>query len=370
MIEWRPVASRQDRSDPGTLVPGREFPRWMYHALSLPRMVADAQEERALGPEWSRTYIHQEYPKVKYHWNGKNVTVKNAEEEAALRGGWANAPGAFDAYKGARRASTSEHNPTKWVEEWSVPGLSSGHRSKIKAQLLRADALFERWPDPESGALEAMRQAFDGIAGVLWEAGVLTESLLRNELPEFIWDSAIAAGWWRAASETRQDIFPERIGHYWVWRDDSRDWNGLFRSETAVWEAMLLEAPPRATSAAAAAPTDRPESQASSLEAESLPEHALPSTPAGAATDSSGAALLNESSEFISVAQREAAIAEYTKHWTCSGAALARAARVHPADLSKWKKGSLPAQSDKKARIEKVLQNDEAPVPSKGSPDY
>jgi hypothetical protein len=80
--------------------------------------------------------------------------------------------------------------------------------------------------------------------------------------------------------------------------------------------------------------------------------------------------VLNESSEFISVAQRKAAIAEYTERWSCSEAALARAARVNPADLSKWKKGSLPAKSDKKARIEKALQNDEAPVPSKRSPDY
>jgi hypothetical protein len=69
-------------------MPGREFPRWMYHPVSPPRIVSNAQEEGASGPEWSRTYIHQEYPKVKYHWNGKNVTVNNAEEEAALRGGW------------------------------------------------------------------------------------------------------------------------------------------------------------------------------------------------------------------------------------------------------------------------------------------
>ena len=37
--------------------------------------VFSAAEERALAPEWSRIYIHQEYPKVKYHWNGKTVTV-------------------------------------------------------------------------------------------------------------------------------------------------------------------------------------------------------------------------------------------------------------------------------------------------------
>src|ERR1019366_4284561 len=38
----------------------------------------------------------------------------------------------------------------------------------------------------------------------------------------------IAAGWWRCASETPQDIFPERVGHYWVWRDERGhfEWRG------------------------------------------------------------------------------------------------------------------------------------------------
>jgi hypothetical protein len=76
-IAWRP--------EPGALFPGREYPRFMYHATKPPiaffwqpasnglRMqsksfglqfvgeVFSAAEERA--PEWSRIYIHQEYPK-------------------------------------------------------------------------------------------------------------------------------------------------------------------------------------------------------------------------------------------------------------------------------------------------------------------
>jgi hypothetical protein len=85
-----------------------------------------------------------------------------------------------------------------------------------------------------------MRIALDGIAGVLFESGILTEQLLENDMPEFVWNSAIAGGWWRFASETPRDIFPERLGHYWVWRDESRDWQGLFRAETAEWQARLL----------------------------------------------------------------------------------------------------------------------------------
>ncbi len=262
---------------------------------------------------------------------------QNADEEKALGGGWADAPDAFDAFKGARRPRTDEQNPLKWLDAWSVPGLLSEHRKKIRAELLRADAAFERSndSDPESAALPSMRQAFDGIARVLFEAGILTEDLLRKDVQQLVWDSAIAGGWWRRASETCQDIFPEPLGHYWVWRDDSRDWKGLFRAEAREWEARLLESPSR-----------------------EIPDAAIVSIEAG----SSGPA--EEGGDFGSEAQRIAALAAYKKMWGCSEAGLARAANVDPADLSKWKKNRLPVVSDKKARIERVLKNNEKPVPA------
>jgi hypothetical protein len=250
--------------------PGREFPRRMYHATKGPKTVSNAQEEADLGPEWSRVYIHQDYPTVRYHWNKQPITVKNSAEEAALGGGWASSPGAFEAYRGARTARTVEQDPVKWLDEWSVPGLSSEHRKKIKAQLLRADGTFEKSLDLDSAALAAMRQAFDGIARVLFDAGILTEDLLRTDVPQFVWDSAIAGGWWRLASETCQNIFPEQLGHYWVWRDESRDWKGLFRAEAGEWEARLLETPSREMPAVSASvQTDYSEPQALSQRAES-----------------------------------------------------------------------------------------------------
>jgi len=66
---------------------------------------------------------------------------------------------------------------------------------------------------------------------------------------------------------------------------------------------------------------------------------------------------------FASTAQRIEALAVYCQTQGCSEAALARTARVVPADLCKWKKGSLSAGSDKNTRIERVLQNQEAPTP-------
>jgi hypothetical protein len=59
--------------------------------------------------------------------------------------------------------------------------------------------------------------------------------------------------------------------------------------------------------------------------------------------------------DLASEAGRYRAVAASAKRWTCSEACLARTAVVDRADLSKWKKGSLPATSDKSARVEKPL---------------
>jgi hypothetical protein len=170
-------------------------PKFMYHLVKPPVRVYCQKEIDELGPEWSETYIHQEYPKAKYHWTGKTVTVKSLDEEVALGGGWADSPSAFDPYIGPRPARTNQQDPTKWVDDWPVSGLSAEHRTKIKAQLLRADAAF--WASPESTVadLTSMKLAFDGIAKVLFEAGILTERLLQDEIPALVWDSAMAGGW-------------------------------------------------------------------------------------------------------------------------------------------------------------------------------
>jgi len=72
--------------------------------------------------------------------------------------------------------------------------------------------------------------------------------------------------------------------------------------------------------------------------------------------------------DFSTEARRNKAIASYKERWTeklgkCSDASLARSARVHPADLCKWKKSMLPSGSGKKERIEDALRNDTRPIP-------
>ena len=201
-------------------------------------------------------YQYRAYPAAKYHYTGNTIVVKNPEEDAALGGGWADRPNAFDPYKGPRRLGP-QHDPVKWVDQWSVEGLSEGDRKKIKAQLLKAHAAFWKRPDAPNADSEAMRLAFDGVARVLFETGLLNEQPLAKEIPELVWDSAIAGGWWRLASDTPQKIFPERLGRYWVWRDDSRNWNMLFTAEASEWQARLLEA-----SASVSDPTEPPKAHA------------------------------------------------------------------------------------------------------------
>jgi hypothetical protein len=78
-------------------------------------------------------------------------------------------------------------------------------------------------------------------------------------------------------------------------------------------------------------------------------------------------------SDFKSETARTAALGAYTHHWTtdewtCSEASLARTAHVDPADLSKWKKGLLPSESGKAARIEAALKDDTPPTRAPKAP--
>lgn len=71
---------------------------------------------------------------------------------------------------------------------------------------------------------------------------------------------------------------------------------------------------------------------------------------------------------FDSTENRSRAVAAYTGLWMCPEASLARTANVDPADLAKWKTGKLPRGSEKKARIEKALRNNEPATPLANHP--
>jgi hypothetical protein len=71
-------------------------------------------------------YVFQPYPTTRYHYDGTTtITVKSSEEEKALGGGWARSFAEWDPYRLPRRAA-SQDNPVKWVDQWSLEGLSEG----------------------------------------------------------------------------------------------------------------------------------------------------------------------------------------------------------------------------------------------------
>jgi hypothetical protein len=80
---------------------------------------------------------------------------------------------------------------------------------------------------------------------------------------------------------------------------------------------------------------------------------------------STSATRSDDSPDFSSAVERNNVIAAYTAHWSCSEASLARTAKVDPADLTRWKQGSLTGASDKKTRIEIALRTNAAPTPAK-----
>lgn len=217
-----------------------KYPKQMYHPSKEPIAVQSMGEQSKLGPDWSEKYIHRKYPKWMCHWSKKSVIVNSAAEEAALGPGWGDHED-FEPYRQTRRRP--EHaDVLKWVDEWTVPGLSTDGRNRIKAALLRADADFWRSTEVLGTYGTFMREAFGRIATILLDLRILTEQQLRKEIPELVWDSAISAGWFQRASTVRSNILPYQAGHYFCWYDDTEDWT-LFHGKIGEFMAALLDTP-------------------------------------------------------------------------------------------------------------------------------
>jgi hypothetical protein len=180
----------------------------------------------------------------------------------------------------------------------------------------------------------------------------LIEDLRRQRAERFALDQKIRAD--------IHDMFISVVGQRLTKRSNS----GVPASNSGP--KVIVAAPSREMSAARASlPTNHPETQALPL-AEKPPDEANRCSRVASACPSSAPS--GEDREFHSQVQRIEAVSAYTKSWHCSEAALARTARVDPADFSKWKKDLLPAASDKKARIEKVLKSNAAPTRSEQRP--
>jgi hypothetical protein len=141
----------------------------------------------------------------------------------------------------------SDEGPTKWVDEWPLPGLSAVDRMRIKAVLLKAHATYHRgdWRDSLESAITAMQQAFGGIASILFDANLLTLELLQNELRLFLVESSDAGNWLTLGGVPRDgertEIFPGYLGNAERWKAfNGRLWM-IFAAEIAEWHGKLLE---------------------------------------------------------------------------------------------------------------------------------
>jgi hypothetical protein len=151
-------------------------------------------------------------------------------------------------------------DPTKWVDDWPLPGLRDSDRTKIKSQLLKAHAvaveLYRK--DVFKAAPAAMNMAFTGVAKILHESRLLTPEILDTQLPLFIIDAARAGRWmfldrWRdredrgESLEVRTEIIPGYFGPPDLWSSYRNPeahglWErSIFEAETAHWKSELLD---------------------------------------------------------------------------------------------------------------------------------
>jgi hypothetical protein len=147
----------------------------------------------------------------------------------------------------ARRkgAIIPERDPTKWVDEWPLPGLSLTDRTRIKSQLLKAHAIVLRTGGDPYKFIRPMQQAFDGIANILFESNLLTLEILESQLRLFVLEAAIAGDWiaYFTHDEPRTEIIPGYFGNATMWRklQEYPPFPRIFLAEIAEWRSKLLD---------------------------------------------------------------------------------------------------------------------------------
>jgi hypothetical protein len=156
-------------------------------------------------------------------------------------GGWVrcNCPRG-EALTAADRMRDSEEDrglqsPSQWlrqVDDWPAGLLA--YKTQINLQLLNADALYHRakaskrhrWPG--DAGYEALLAAFDGVAGVLFEANALTHDILEHKLPSLIFNMGENGPW------AERGIGGSSIGFREAYKRS-------FRGPISKWMAKLQE---------------------------------------------------------------------------------------------------------------------------------
>jgi hypothetical protein len=175
---------------------------------------------------------YREYPKVKYHRTGKIASVNDREAELALGEGWGDSPyGPFGLQEG---------NPLRWFDEWGLESVAPAARERIREVLTNAHAdVIESGADNESQVRRAsMKRIFDVFAAEYLNAGLLTESMLTDAIPQMVYDAAVS-GRWQTGSLEKNSGYTLQYGHHWVPSDVPRMLAALFESQVWRWRGQL-----------------------------------------------------------------------------------------------------------------------------------
>jgi hypothetical protein len=179
-----------------------------------------------------------------------NAEIQSKQRQAAATG---------DPFGGACRvAQTAQDSPLRTLRNvggWPA-SLSDECVNQIETVLLGAAARCWTSPtlaneegfDPLSSA-DVMRLAFDRIAQVLFDAGVLKpdrpidsrDGVGLDDIVLLVWETARLGDWLHLDEETRQAFRKQRNATD-VWSDQE----ALFRAETTKWKASLLAGSPSA----------------------------------------------------------------------------------------------------------------------------
>jgi hypothetical protein len=232
-----------------------------------------------------------------------------------------------------------KYDPTQWVDEWPIPGLSDSDRKRIKAVLLKAHARYLRQPIDPYGFIEPMEQAYDGIAGILFEAGILDDVLLGGPLRFLIVEFAVRAQWMASPlNQGLREVFPGYWGRPGPWIAFNSQYQAVFGAQLAEWRARLLE---RDADSSRAAP--QPNTYPDDLPAEREKR----------------------------IAARKQMLQDYKA--ACGSVSnrriySARNSGLYKAQFSEWVNGILPDSSATTINFERFLREKKPPIPRKPKP--
>lgn len=180
-----------------------------------------------------KPYVYQPYPRQKYHRSGKTAIVNDAEAEAALGEGWRGSPNdPFVLPPGS--------DPLRWFDS-GLPGLAPDAVARIQAGLVNAhaDVVSSRGEEGTRVRQESMQKAFDLFAKEFLDAGLLTELMMVQTIPQYVYDAAVSGGWETGAIEKNSGCTLP-FGHHWVPEHVPSRLRELFEVQVLRWQAKVL----------------------------------------------------------------------------------------------------------------------------------